>query len=298
MSHTLIAGAGFTGRRIAQSLIDAGQTVTVASRTPPAIAGATPLVLDVDRPDSLETLSDRLRAPVDDLVYLIPPDRTAADASDLDQRLNGVLHAASEKLNRVVLASTTGVYGDHAGGIVTEHTPLAPITARAKARVGAEKTLARFATIHDVRHTILRISGIYGPDRLMLDGIEARRPILQPEDAGPGNRIHVEDLAMAFVRVLQSDPMPDVINVADGNDMSPTDFALKVAELAALDPPPLVDRQTATATFSPMRLSFLNESRRIQPERLLALLGNQMRYGDPVAGIRASLKAMGRLAVG
>lgn len=296
MSHVLVAGAGYTGRRIATLLIDAGHSVTVASRTPPSIPGTTPLVLNVDEAASRDSLSDRLRESVDDLVYLIPPDRTAAQASDTDARLISVLDAVSPGLRRVVLASTTGVYGDHAGGDVTETTATAPITERAKARVGAERSLARFAAQHHVRYTILRIAGIYGPDRLMLDGIEAGRPILQEADAGPGNRIHVDDLAQAFLCALESDLPDEVINVADGDAMSPTAFARKVAELAALDPPPEVDRVTAQKTFSPMRLSFMDESRRIRPQRLLKLLGDRMRYADPVEGIRASLQAMGLLA--
>ncbi|MEM6819867.1 MAG: NAD-dependent epimerase/dehydratase family protein [Pseudomonadota bacterium] len=295
MSHTLIVGAGYTGNRVAQRLRDADHKITLASRTPPAIPGITPLVLDVDSADTAE-LHRRLSSPVDHLIYLVPPDRTAPDAADSDARFQRVLDGLEKTPNRVVLASTTGVYGNHAGSEVTEHTPINPTTARAIARVGAERTLERYATNRGLEHfTVLRIAGIYGPDRLMLDGLAEGRALLKESDTGPGNRIHVDDLALAFVLAVEHGTEHRYINVADGNPLNSTAFALAVARLARLPEPPLVDRETAQQTFSAMRLSFLNESRRVVPNRLLELLGERMRYRDPVEGARASLADMGRL---
>ena len=43
--------------------------------------------------------------------------------------------------------------------------------------------------------------------------------------------------------------------------------------------------------FSPVRLSFLNESRILDTRRMRDVLGFAPRYADPVAGIRAALKS-------
>ena len=292
---TLVAGAGYTGRRVAGALATGGKRVAVASRTPPRIDGATALVFDADDPSAAARLAERLPDPATSLLWLIPPDRTAAEAADCDPRLDRVLEALGETLERVVLASTTGVYGDQAGREVTEHTPTAPRTARAVARVGAERTLQRHAAGTGIECCILRIAGIYGPDRLMLSAIAEGQPVIRIEEAGPGNRIHVDDLATACAAALTGRDVPDIVNAADGDHTSSTAFARRVAELAGLPPPPEVDRSTAQVTFSPMRLSFLNESRRIVPDRLHALLGEHFAYPDHEAGIVASLKAMGRL---
>ena len=57
--------------------------------------------------------------------------------------------------------STTGVYGDHAGGWVTEDTPLTPGTERGRIRVIAERQWQSLGLpIH-----IFRLAGIYGPGR-------------------------------------------------------------------------------------------------------------------------------------
>ncbi len=47
--------------------------------------------------------------------------------------------------------------------------------------------------------------------------------------------------------------------------------------------------EEAQLTFSPERLSFLNESRRVANDRMLKHLGVKLRYADLEAGIRASL---------
>ena len=62
-----------------------------------------------------------------------------------------------------------------------------------------------------------------------------------------------------------------------------------VAKAAGLPPPPQVSMEEAQLTFSPERLSFLNESRRVSNERMLKHLGVVLKYGDVEAGIRASL---------
>ena len=61
--------------------------------------------------------------------------------------------------NWVGYLSTTGVYGDHDGGWVTEETPLTPATARGRARVATEgEWQATGLPLH-----IFRLPGIYGP---------------------------------------------------------------------------------------------------------------------------------------
>ena len=62
-----------------------------------------------------------------------------------------------------------------------------------------------------------------------------------------------------------------------------------VADLASLPRPPRVSMEEAQLTFSPERLSFLGESRRLRNERMQKHLGVKLRYANLQAGIRASL---------
>jgi nucleoside-diphosphate-sugar epimerase len=80
-----------------------------------------------------------------------------------------------------------------------------------------------------------------------------------------------------------------VYNVTDGTSISSTHFIDLVAGITGLPRPPRVSMEEAQLTFSPERLSFLNESRRVSNDRMLKHLGVKLRYTDPEAGIRASL---------
>jgi len=176
---------------------------------------------------------------------------------------------------------------------VDEERPPAPSTERARRRVAAETTLRHWADENGVSWAILRIAGIYGPGRLPLEAIRSGQPVIREEDASPGNRIHVDDLARVCAAALEPAAPGGIYNVADGSGESSGAFFRRVAEAAALPAPPEVSREEARRQMSPMRYSFLAESRRLDTRRLRQALAVELAYDDPAAGIRASLEEAG-----
>jgi nucleoside-diphosphate-sugar epimerase len=81
-----------------------------------------------------------------------------------------------------------------------------------------------------------------------------------------------------------------VYNATDGNSMSTTEFMQRVAKLATLPAPVEISMEEARISMSEDRLSFLDESRRVDNSRLLDELRVQLRYADVDDGIRASLQ--------
>ena len=112
---------------------------------------------------------------------------------------------------------------------------------------------------------------------------------MREREAGINNRIHVDDLVEACARAIANPDARGVYNVTDGRPLSSTAFINLVAKVAGLPAPPQVSMEEAQLTFSPERLSFLNESRRVSNERMLKHLGVVLKYADVEAGIRASL---------
>ena len=55
--------------------------------------------------------------------------------------------------------------------------------------------------------------------------------------------------------------------------------------------PPRVPRSTAQEQLSLMLLSFMNESRRLDNQRMLRELGVRLRFPNVVAGLRSGLSA-------
>ena len=261
----VIAGRGYTGTRVADRLAARGKVIGLTRKAH----------------------EFNFAAPFD-VIYLVPPPAPGTTDPRLERFL-GKLPAAP---GRIVYISTTGVYGDAGGATVTEDTPPAPATDRARRRLAAETTLRVWCESHDVDWVILRVPGIYGPGRLPLDRLKRDEPALAESEAGPGNRIQVEDLAdICVAALLQPQARNRIYNVGDGDHTTSTAFLGLVARLAGLPPPPQLPLTQLQALKSAVAYSFLGESRRVDTSRLRQELGFKPRYPTAEAGIRASLEA-------
>lgn len=258
------------------------------ARSDPAAAELQAAGIEVVRADLDAALAPGLLETAVDgaaIAYLAPPPDGGAD----DPRLEHFLGALGSAQPAVLLyMSTTGVYGDTGGEAVTEYSPLLPANDRARRRVAAEAAAQRWCARRGVRCVVLRVPGIYGPGRLPLDRLRRGEPALRPEDAGPGNRIHVEDLVTACVAALER-PVSGAFNVTDGNPASTSEFLQRTAAIAGLAGPPLVALADAPGRISAGMLAFLRESRRVDNRRMLDDLRVELRYADLDAGIAASL---------
>lgn len=285
--QVLIAGCGYVGQRLAvrlQQHFDVTSLVRTAERVAELERlGIRALAIDFDRVRAGVSIPERLDQEA--ILYLTPP--PVLGESDL--RLDRFLQLAVVPPHTFVYMSTTGVYGDTAGAAVDESSPVQPRTDRARRRVSAEEMTRVWCNERRVRRVVLRVPGIYGPDRLPLERLRHVEPVVREREAGINNRIHVDDLVEACVRAVANPEARGVYNVTDGQPLSSTAFINMVAKAAGLPPPPQVSMEEAQLTFSPERLSFLNESRRVSNERMLKHLGVALKYGDVEAGIRASL---------
>jgi nucleoside-diphosphate-sugar epimerase len=290
MHSVSIVGCGYTGLRLARRWLDSGARVRGYATRPESLrqiaaAGVEALPLDLDQAPPDERLAEIVRD--DDLVfYCAPP----APTGQTDTRLTRLLGGIVARPRRLVYLSTTGVYGDHQGGRVDEDTPPTPRTARAARRLAAEADLRAWAQARQLSWCILRVAGIYGPGRLPLARLANQEPAIDPREATPTNRIHVDDLvSAALAAALAERADRRIFNVTDGSDESSTAFLQRVARIAQLPAPPLISRREAELTFSASTWSFLGESRRVDNRRLREELGLRLAYADLDAGIAASL---------
>jgi nucleoside-diphosphate-sugar epimerase len=283
----LIVGCGYTGSRLAGQLRDRWRlSATARSATTAAAlraAGIAVVNADLDAPLLPGSLAPATRHCA--IAYLAPP----PDTGTTDPRLENFLQAVDPARPSVVLyMSTTGVYGDTRGDTVTEESPLMPASDRARRRVAAETAVQAWCSERHVRCVILRVPGIYGPGRLPMDRLRRGEPALRPGDAGPGNRIHVDDLVEACVAALER-RVSGAFNVTDGNPATTTEFLQRTAAIAGLPAPPLVALVDAPGRISAGMLAFLRESRRVDNRRMREELGVEPRYANLDEGIAASL---------
>jgi len=285
MHSVAIVGCGYTGLRLAGRWLSLthgvrGFATRAESLRQVAAIGAESIPLNLDQTPAMIDLDGQIA------YYAVPP----APVGDRDLRLERLLEHIVGRPRRFVYLSTTGVYGDRSGAAVDEDTPPAPRSERAIRRLAAETTLRDWADSHAISWCILRVPGIYGPGRLPVDRLRRGDPAIDPREAMPSNRIHVEDLVTACVAAGSAAAADGrIYNVTDGTDDSLTAYLGRVARLGNLPPPPLISLSEARNTLSAAAWSFLLESRRVDNRRMLAELGVTLAFDDLDAGILASL---------
>lgn len=291
MIRLLIVGAGDVAQRLLPLLVprykvfvllrDAGRAAAWRQ------AGATPLVGDLDRPDSLR----RLRGLAHWVVHLAPPP-AAGPGDPRTVRLAAALRGASSLPQRLVYISTSGVYGDCAGARIDETRPVRPATARARRRVAAEAALRGWGARPGApRVTVLRVPGIYAAERLPRERLQAGTPVLTAADDVYTNHIHADDLARVIVAALRRGRANRVVHASDDSELRMGDYFDLVADAFGLPRPPRVGREEAVRRLPPSLLSFMSESRRLDNRRLRTELRVRLRYPTVRAGVLAAARA-------
>jgi len=286
MVKTWIIGCGSIGKRVNQLLQQQKVDVYTFTRNHKMTSifenlNINSFIADLDDKDSLNTLSFEKA----DIYYFAPPSKVG----DRDIRIANFIN--SLKINtppkRIVYISTTGVYGDCNSEWVTENSPTSPKNARSKRRLSAEQLIQSFCKKSSTEYIILRVPGIYCEQKLPLDRIKNGVTILSRDIAPASNRIHAMDLTRICIAAMQSPHQNCILNVADGNPSSISDYFIQTAKLFDLPPPREIGWEQAKKELSKEMLSYLTESKKINPSQLLKTLNIQLQYPTLEAGLRA-----------
>ncbi len=280
----LIVGCGDVGHRVARLWLAHNVTVYGLARSEQkqqamSALGILPIQADLDVPATLEGMPSQ-----PDLLYWFAPPPTQGKT---DPRMKNFLACLGSRPKRVVAISTSGVYGDQQGRMVSEETPPNPQVDRAYRRLDMERQLQAWGEQYAVPIITLRVGGIYGPGRLPLKRIRDGVPILKETLAPKTNRIHVDDLAQVCFAAAFKPQCSRIYNVSDGQESNMTEYFFALADHFGLPRPPEVDWNEAEQTISKGMLSYLRESRRMDNRRMLQELAIKLRYPGLEEGLNA-----------
>jgi nucleoside-diphosphate-sugar epimerase len=260
MSSWVIVGAGYTGSRVAARLCADGHDVVETHRTASTDRATLDLAAGTDR-----------RFPGATIVCCAPPGADPAREMANLVALEG---------RRLVYVSSTGVYAPGGGAWVDEGWPLAPVTASGRARLAAEQALSGGGTALPGGGTalpggvaILRVAGIHGPGRGLVERIRAGTYRIVGDGTAHVSRIHVDDLVDAIIRAGTSDA-GGAFNIADDDPAPIGEVADAIAAHFDLPPPPRVPASSVAAEVAGM----LTADRRIANGRMKRELGVVLRY--------------------
>lgn len=248
--RVLLAGCGDLGLRVAQRLRMRGDEVWALRRTPPLAADAGIHWLRADL--TVAQTLHHLPAGLTQLVYLPAPDRRDAGAYGAlfaDGLRNLLAADGMETLQRVLLVSSSAVYGEHDGAWVDEDTPTAPLAFNGSLLRDVEQWLSA----QRVRSIVLRLAGLYGPGRVqLLERLRAGSVTVPRVPPHWGNRVHADDAAEAIAHLLRlADPLALYLGVDD----TPMPLDVLYDHLARLIGAPLPPAGMAPANVGSKRLS-------------------------------------------
>lgn len=287
--RVLIVGCGDVGLRVAKAL--EGRVLLRALGSSPGrfatlrAAGIVPLAGNLDEPATLR----RLAGLGTRLVHLAPPATEHSGAWWRDFRTLALVRALAlrSRPRSAVYASTSGVYGDCGGALVTEARPPAPRTPRAQRRLDAERVMRHYGRVAGVPVSLLRVPGIYAPDRPggPRERLAQGAPVLREEDDVYTNHVHADDLARIAVAALWRGAPQRAYNANDDTQLKVGQYYDLAADLYGLPRPRRVPRAAAQRELSLNALSFMDESRRMSNARLKRELRVKLAYPTVEAGL-------------
>lgn len=292
-TRVLIVGCGDVGLRVAQRLLPRVRVLALTSTTERVATlrahGIVPLQGNLDVRRSLA----RLAGVADHVVHLAPPAGDPRAQWWRDDRTQSLLQALRRRTppRTLVYASTSGVYGDCGGARVSESRAVAPRTPRAQRRADAEQQVRFFGRIAGARTSVLRIPGIYAPDRpggTPRERLLKGTPVLHAQDDVFTNHIHADDLARAVLAALWRGRPQRIYNASDDTELRMGDYFDRAADLYGLPRPPRVARSTAQEQLPLVLLSFMSESRRLDNTRLKKELRLVLRHPTVDSGLLGS----------
>jgi len=285
MPVLLAVGLGYSAKELARRLHAQGWRIIGTSRTPDGARAIESMGYEGIHFDGAAPNAELARV-IGEATHLLV---SASPGEQGDPLL--AQHAADLRAGGLSWAgylSTIGVYGNHDGGWVDEHTPPAPTSERGRQRVAAERAWAELAEEAGVPVGIFRLSGIYGPGRGPLARLRRgeARAVIKPGQVF--NRIHVEDIATALEAAMArpgAQAGGRVYNVTDDEPAPPQDVLDFAADLMVLPRPQRVPFEDAD--MSAMARSFYADNKRTSNARMKQELGVTLTYPTYREGIRA-----------
>ena len=286
MTSGLIIGCGYLGGRVAAHWRETIREVFALTRSKETATqfsqhGWNPIIGDITKPESIAPFPE-----VDTVLLSVGFDRRAG--YDIQTAFVGGIKNTIAKLpstiSRLIYISSTGVYSQSNGEWVDEESICEPQRPGGVACLEAERFLQQ-SEFSD-RLVILRLAGIYGPERIpRIASIQKGEPINSPR-RGYINLIHVDDAVQAVVAASQYEGMPAMFVIGDDEPVIRSDYFGFVAE--KLNAPPVSFTEPEVDSHVVSRAM---ADKRIRNSRMRMELGFDLKYPTYREGITAILES-------
>ena len=290
--RVLIVGCGYVGVPLGAELARLGHEVFGLRRNPSAeselkAAGIQPLFADVTKPDGLKNLPQNFD-------WVVNCVAAGGDADNYRQTYfegikNLIDWLATNPPKKFVYTSSTSVYAQNDGSQVKESSPTEPVSETSKILVETEKVLLDAVAQKKFPAVILRVAGIYGPDRgHWFKQFLKNEATMEGDGSRNLNMIHRDDLAGSIIAALKSGRAGEIYNAVDDEPVSQRTFFEWLAGTLGKYPPPSAPENS----IEDRKRGVTNK--RVSNRRLKMELGYQFKHPNFRIGYSAELLRLDR----
>jgi nucleoside-diphosphate-sugar epimerase len=290
--RVLIVGCGYVGVPLGAELVRLGHEVFGLRRSAVAenelkAAGIKPLVADITRPETLATLPR-------DFDWVVNCVAAGGGAENyrrvyLEGTRNLIEWLAPNPPKKFIYTSSTSVYAQNDGSQVTESSPTEPLAETSKILVETEKVLLDAAVQKNFPAVILRVAGIYGPDR----GHWFKQFLKDTAQIGGDgarflNMIHRDDLIGCIIAALKNGRAGEIYNAMDDEPVSQLHFFQWLAQAVDKPLPPSAPENPGE------NRKRVATNKRVSNRKLKMELGHPLKYPNFRIGYSAELLRLDR----
>ena len=185
-----------------------------------------------------------------------------------------------KKLQWIGYFSSSSVYGDHQGAWVDETSELKAFEDLGKNRLLAERQWLNSG----LPVNILRLTGIYGLGRSVIETIKSGRASRIVKKDHYFSRIHVQDLALMTIAIMKNPKIGEIYNLADDEPAPNYQLVSFACELMNIEPPEL--RNFEDVQLSETMANYYVSSKRVSNKKIKNDYSVKLLYPSYREGLR------------
>jgi UDP-glucose 4-epimerase len=237
-SRVLVTGgAGFIGRRLARSLAREGHEVSVLDLRPFTDDTVTSMIGDIRDPSDV---ARAVQPGLDAIFHLAAftsvvgsiEDPAAAYATNVSGTINLLEAARAAGVRSFQLASSGSVAGGVGDSVITERSPMRPLSPYGATKAAGEMLLSAYAGSYGMTTCSTRFTNVYGPGmeakdsfipRLMRAARDGKGVQVRGDGTMMRDVVHVDDIVAAVTAAWQAGHVGPVI-FGSGQSVSVNDM--------------------------------------------------------------------------
>jgi len=294
--RVLIVGCSYVGLPLGAELVRQGHEVFGLRRSALVTgelksAGIQPLIGDVTKPETLAKLPRQF----DWVVNCVAAGGGSENYRQiyLQGARNLIDWLASSPPKKFIYTSSTSVYGQDDGSVVTESSPAEPVAETSRILVVTEKVLLGAAAQMKFPAMILRVAGVYGPGRgHWFKQFLKNEAHIEDDGSRFLNMIHRDDVVGCIIAALKNGRAGEIYNAADDEPVRQNDFFRWLAAALGKPLPPSVSEDAGIVRKRGAT------NKRVSNQKLKMELGHQFKHPNFRSGYGAEisrLKATGEI---